>query len=140
MGRGAGVPRSKALSMTAMYDPELARLPYRRPPMNRGIDPQRLNWLWRLICELGEVAPEEVVEALHAAVVPVDVKRASSWVVSDQDPAFFPITLAELERNLRALIALRQAREQTQRGLQRAVADSTDGDSDPAGDDALPEW
>lgn len=134
------MPPSKALSKTAMYDPELARLPYRRPPMNRGIDPQRLNWLWRLVCELGEVAPEEVVEALHAAVVPVDAKRARSWVVSDQDPAFFPITLAELERNLRALIALRQAREQTQRGLQRAVADSTDIDGESTGDDPSPEW
>lgn len=131
-------PNRKGPSETAMYDPELARLPYRRPPMNRGIDPQRLNWLWRLICELGAVAPEEVVEALHAAVVPVDAGRARSWAVGDQDPASFPITLAELERNVRALIALRQAREHSQRGLLRAVADSS-GD-EPAAEDLPLEW
>lgn len=139
MGRGAvQALHCKAPSETAMYDPELARLPYRRPPMNRGIDPQRLNWLWRLICELGDVAPEEVVEALHAAVVPVDAGRARSWVVDDRDPASFPISLAELERNARALITLRRAREHTQRGLRRAVADSAGGD--PVGDELPPEW
>lgn len=123
-----------------MYDHELARLPYRRPPMNRGIDPQRLNWLWRLICELGDVQPDEVVEALHAAVVPVDAQRARSWTTGDRDPGFFPITLAELERNLRALIALRQAREHTERGLQRAVADSAALDGDPPARDLPLEW
>ncbi|WP_017463054.1 hypothetical protein [Dyella ginsengisoli] len=123
-----------------MYDHELARLPYRRPPMNRGIDPQRLNWLWRLICELGEVQPDEVVEALHAAVVPVDAHRARSWTVGDRDPGFFPITLAELERNMRALIALRQAREHTERGLRRAVADSAALDGDPPARDLPLEW
>ncbi|HEU4670487.1 MAG TPA: hypothetical protein VFR91_07250 [Dyella sp.] len=121
-----------------MYDPDLSRMPYRRPPMTRGVDPQRLNWLWRLICELGEVAPEEVVEALHAALVPVDAKRARAWVTSDQEPGFFPITLAELERNVRSLIALRQARQHTERGLQRAVTDPAEGDA--ASDEPSPEW
>lgn len=92
-----------------MSDPELSRMPYRLPPMTRGVDPQRMNWLWRLICELASVDEAEVVEALHAEVVPVDLRRVKSWTVSDREANFFPINLAEMERNVRALIAWRQA-------------------------------
>lgn len=93
-----------------MSDPDLSRFPYRAPPMTRGVDPLRMNWLWRLVCELAAVEADEVVDALHAAMVPVDVQRVRRWVVSDREPTFFPITLAELERNVRALIELRRAR------------------------------
>lgn len=89
--------------------PNLSRLPYRRPPLVRATDPQRMNWLWRLVCELAELRPTDVVEALHAAQIPVDLARARSWVVSDRDDNFFPLSIAELERNLRALLAVREA-------------------------------
>lgn len=94
-----------------MTAPDLSNLPYRRPPMTRGIDPQRMNWLWRLVCEVGAIEATEVVQALHAAGVPVDRRRVESWAVNDRDDAFFPITLAELERNLRAMAALRRTEE-----------------------------
>lgn len=89
--------------------PNLSRQPYRRPPLVRATDPQRMNWLWRLVCELAELRPADVVEALHAAQVPVDLARVRSWVVSDREDNFFPISIAELERNLRALLAQRAA-------------------------------
>jgi hypothetical protein len=105
-----------------MNEPDLSQLPYRRPPMTRGVDPQRMNWLWRLICELGAVDAPEVMEALHAAQVPVDLRRVKSWTVSDREASFFPITLAELERNLRSVLALRLARCEAQAQLEQASA------------------
>ncbi len=83
---------------------------YRRPPLLRACDPQRMNWLWRLICEAGQWQPAQIMEALQAAQIPVDFGRVRSWTVPDTDEAFFPMNLAEVERNLRALITLRQAR------------------------------
>ena len=57
--------------------PSLSRQPYRRPPLLRATDPQRMNWLWRLVCELAELRPADVVEALHAAQIPV----ADRWAI-----------------------------------------------------------
>lgn len=91
-----------------MHTPDLSREPYRRPPMSRATDPQRMNWLWRLICEVAELRAADVVEALHAAQVPVDQSRARSWIVSDRDDGFFPISIVEMERNLRSLLELRE--------------------------------
>ena len=87
----------------------LSRQPYRRPPLVRGTDPQRMNWLWRLVCQTADLVPADVVDALHAAGIPVDLARAHSWIVSDREDSFFPISIAEMERNLRALLALREA-------------------------------
>lgn len=95
-----------------MNAPNLSRQPYRRPPLVRATDPQRMNWLWRLVCEVAEIRPAEVVEALHSLQVPVDQQRARSWTVSDRDDSFFPMSIAEVERNLRALVELRAARRE----------------------------
>ena len=95
-----------------MNAPNLSRQAYRRPPLVRATDPQRMNWLWRLVCEVAEIRPAEVVEALHALQVPVDQQRARSWTVSDRDDSFFPMSIAEVERNLRALVELRTARRE----------------------------
>lgn len=93
-----------------MIDPEFSRLPYHRPPMTRGVDPMRMNWLWRLICKMSAMQPEEVVEALHDAAVPVDLRRVESWMIGEREPGYHSLSLAELERNLRALIELRELR------------------------------
>jgi DNA mismatch repair protein MutH len=90
-----------------MTDPNPNPQGYRRPPLTRGVDPQRMNWLWRLICEVAALQPAEVAEALHGAQVPVDLQRVRGWVASDTEEHFFPLTIAELERNLRALAMLR---------------------------------
>ncbi|MDE2249234.1 MAG: hypothetical protein KGM46_00255 [Pseudomonadota bacterium] len=95
-----------------MNAPDLNRQHYRRPPLVRATNPQRMNWLWRLICEVADIRPAEVVEALHSLQIPVDQLRARSWVVSDRDDNFSPMSIAELERNLRALLALRAARRE----------------------------
>lgn len=91
-----------------MHAVDLSRQPYRRPALSRATDPQRMNWLWRLLCEVADVSPADVVEALHASQVPIDQTRARSWVVSDRDDSFFPISIAEVERNLRAVLQLRK--------------------------------
>jgi hypothetical protein len=88
---------------------DLNRRMYRRPPMSRATDPMRMNWLWRLICEVADVQAPELVEALQAAQVAVDQRLVRSWSVSDRDDSFFPMTIAEVERNLRALVASRAA-------------------------------
>ncbi|WP_395120193.1 hypothetical protein ACFCQI_04505 [Rhodanobacter sp. FW102-FHT14D06] len=112
--------------------PNLSRQPYRRPPLLRATDPQRMNWLWRLVCELAELRPADVVEALHAAQIPVDLARARSWVVSDRDDGFFPISIAELERNVRALLALREVMRENQALL--ALAGGAEAPADMATD------
>ncbi len=114
--------------------PNLSRQPYRRPPLLRATDPQRMNWLWRLVCELAELRPADVVEALHAAQIPVDLARARSWVVSDRDDGFFPISIAELERNVRALLALREVMRENQALL--ALAGGAEASADMAADAA----
>jgi len=83
--------------------------PYQRPPMTRGLDPQRVNWLWRLVCEVAGLDANDVVVALHAMQVPVDHQRVASWLASDRDDNYFPLTVAEMERNLRSVLALRKA-------------------------------
>jgi hypothetical protein len=119
--------------------PNLSRLPYRRPPLVRATDPQRMNWLWRLVCDLAELRPADVVEALHAAQIPVDLARARSWVVSDRDDNFFPISIAELERNLRALLALREVMRENEALLAVTGGAAADADRPPQERDTVPE-
>jgi hypothetical protein len=88
---------------------DLNTRPYQRPPMTRGLDPQRVNWLWRLVCEVAGLDADDVVAALHAMQVPVDRQRVASWLASDRDDNYFPLTVAEMERNLRSVLALRKA-------------------------------
>ncbi|MEO8778086.1 MAG: hypothetical protein ABI389_05375 [Rhodanobacter sp.] len=76
--------------------------------MSRATDPQRMNWLWRLVCEVADIRPAEVVEALHVTHVPIDLGRARSWVAGDDEEGFLSLSIAELERNLRALVLLRE--------------------------------
>lgn len=81
---------------------------YTRPPMTRGVDPQRMNWLWQLILQATDLSPTEVRAALNASGVPVTDQRVASWSVGDGEENYFPLTLAELERNLRAVVAAKQ--------------------------------
>ncbi|WP_213949449.1 hypothetical protein [Luteibacter sp. dw_328] len=81
---------------------------YTRPPMTRGVDPQRMNWLWQLILQATDLDPNEVRAALVASGVAVTGKRLHSWEVNDQDDAYFPLSIAELERNLRSVVAMKK--------------------------------
>ena len=124
--------------------PSFSRQPYRRPPLLRAIDPQRMNWLWRLVCELAELRPADIVEALHAMQVPVDLARARSWVVVDHDDGFFPISIAELERNVRALLALREVTRENETMLAAtggaiSIAEAASDAAQPQGVPAIPE-
>jgi hypothetical protein len=92
--------------------------------MNRGVDPMRMNWLWRLVCEVAALKPADVIEALHAAHVPVDLQRVHSWSAVERDDFFFPLTIAELERNLRALALFRRTRNAVSAALEEVAAGS----------------
>lgn len=79
---------------------------YRPPPINRGFDPQRVNWLWRLIAKTANLDPTYVHQALVAQGVSIDLPRVISWFAEEGDDHFMPMTIAELERNLRVLITM----------------------------------
>ena len=80
---------------------------YKKPPLNRGVDPEKMNWLWRLICESGYITVDDVVSALREANIQVDAFRARGWLLSQGDDGYFPLSIAELEQNLRLILAAR---------------------------------
>jgi len=93
-----------------------------------------MNWLWRLICETAELDMAELLEALHAAQISIDLSRMRRWSVSDRDDAFFPMSIAEIERNLRMLVALRKAKKAGPAAPNQALAHERKAESgvDPA--------
>nr|WP_157504220.1 hypothetical protein [Luteibacter rhizovicinus] len=91
-----------------MSDFEAPSREYTRPPMTRGVDPQRMNWLWQLILQATDLDPDEVRAALLASGVAATTKRLHSWQVSDQNEEYFPLSIAELERNLRSVVAMKK--------------------------------
>jgi len=80
---------------------------YRQPPLNRGINPLKMNWLWRMICQIGYVTVEDVTSALRTAGIEASRERALGWLKSEGDDGYFPLTIAELEQNVRAILAAR---------------------------------
>ena len=80
---------------------------YKKPPLNRGVHPEKMNWLWRLICESGYITVDDVVSALRAANIQLDPTRARGWLLSQGDDGYFPLSIAELERNLRLILSAR---------------------------------
>ena len=80
---------------------------YKQPPLNRGINPLKMNWLWRLICQIGYVAVDDVISSLGKAGIHVSRERALGWLRSEGEDGYFPLTIAELEQNLRAVLAAR---------------------------------
>ena len=80
---------------------------YKQPPLHRGVYPQKMNWLWRLICEAGYITIDDVVTALRAGDIDVERARAMGWLRSEGDDGYFPLSIAELERNLRLILSAR---------------------------------
>lgn len=76
---------------------------YKQPPLNRGVNPLRMNWLWRLICEVGYVSVDDVMSALAEVGIQLSRERAIGWLKAEGEDGHFPLTIAELEQNLRAL-------------------------------------
>lgn len=95
-----------------MTDQDTPAREYTRPPMTRGVDPQRMNWLWQLVLQATDLDPADVRQALNAVGVAATDQRLASWQASDRDENYFPLTIAELERNLRAVIAWKAKRTQ----------------------------
>lgn len=105
-----------------MTDFEQSAREYTRPPMTRGVDPQRMNWLWQLILQATDLKATDVRAALNASGVPATDARVLSWQVSDRADNYFPLTIAELERNLRAVIATKKQAEPTSDADEVAMA------------------
>lgn len=80
---------------------------YKQPPLSRGIHPQKMNWLWRLVCEAGYISVDDVVTALRTGGVEVEQTWALGWLQAEGDDAYFPLSIAELERNLRLILSTR---------------------------------
>lgn len=80
---------------------------YKKPPLNRGVHPEKMNWLWRLICESGYITVDDVVAALRAVNIDVDSARAKGWLLAQGDDGYFPLSIAELEQNLRLILSAR---------------------------------
>lgn len=93
-----------------MSDFDAPQREYTKPPMTRGVDPQRMNWLWQLILQSTDLDPNDVRKALNATGVGATDKRMKGWQAGDRDDDYFPLTIAELERNLRAVVAWKKAR------------------------------
>ncbi|MDQ7996243.1 MAG: hypothetical protein AAGC76_10360 [Luteibacter sp.] len=119
---------------------------YTRPQMTRGVDPQRMNWLWQLILQSTDLDPADVRKALNAMGVAATEKRMNSWQVGDRDEDYFPLTIAELERNLRAVVAWKKVRSDAASasaaeaapagGASVASSDAASAASDDSGDQA----
>ncbi|SDG54540.1 hypothetical protein [Dyella sp. 333MFSha] len=103
---------------------------YTRPQMTRGVDPQRMNWLWQLILQSTDLDPADVRKALNAMGVAATEKRMKSWQVGDRDEDYFPLTIAELERNLRAVVAWKKVRSDA--ASSEAASAASDDSSDQA--------
>jgi len=86
---------------------EDATMTYKQPPLNRGVYPQKMNWLWRLVCEAGYITVDDVVTALRAKGVDVERRRAEGWLRSEGSDGYFPLSIAELEQNLRSILSMR---------------------------------
>lgn len=80
---------------------------YKQPPLNRAVYPQKMNWLWRLVCEAGYITVDDVVAALREKGVEVERGRAEGWLLSEGNDGYFPLSIAELEQNLRSLLSMR---------------------------------
>jgi uncharacterized protein YehS (DUF1456 family) len=89
---------------------------YKQPPLNRGVNPLKMNWLWRLICQVGYIADDDVASALHHIDIHVNRERVLGWLKSEDEDGYFPLTIAELEQNLRALLAARSESLQLPKG------------------------
>lgn len=85
-----------------MTDKGNAKHGYRVPPI-RALDPTRLNWLWRLFCDVGYISASDVLAALKKAGVEVSRERVTGWMNMEDEENYFPLTIAEIEQNLRAL-------------------------------------
>lgn len=99
-----------------------------------------MNWLWRLIWEVAGLQPAELVDALHAMRIPADQRQVRSWLLDNRDERFSQVSMTEIERNLRAIAALRRARQEAAGKLPLPAAEPAKP-AEPAEDStAAPEY
>lgn len=77
---------------------------YERPPVE-GFDPDDAARLWKLIVRFADIRHDELLTALQAQGVRITKTRIKRWMAGAGDENRSPINVAEIERNLRALIA-----------------------------------
>lgn len=77
---------------------------YGRPKIAHKLDPNEVNWLWKLIGEAAGVFPREVKAALEGAANPLPLNRVKAWAYGEQNPSRSAMNLTELVTVLEALI------------------------------------
>lgn len=90
-----------------------ARPPYQRPRIAREVDPNRMNWLWKIVADLAGMKPAEVVEACAAAGIAIPRNRVKAWSYAEQAADFSSMNVTELERTLQAVAAYRASQART---------------------------
>lgn len=85
---------------------------YLRPPVDRVVDPNRMNWLWRQVNNLCRFTPQELVAACAAAGIELPKNRAKAWAYAEDSPDFSAMNVTELERTLAAVAAFRRAQRE----------------------------
>lgn len=85
------------------------RAPYQRPKIAREVDPNRVNWLWKIVTDVAGMKPAEVVAACAAAGIAIPRNRVKAWSYAEQSPDFSAMNVTELERTLQAVAAFRMA-------------------------------
>ncbi len=80
---------------------------YGRPAIGHVLDPNNVNWLYKLIAQAAGANRIEIKNALDAAGTPTPATRVKAWGYSDTASDRSPMNLTELVTVLNALIAYR---------------------------------
>lgn len=80
---------------------------YGRPQIAHVLDPNNVNWLYKLIAQAAGANRFEVKSALDASGTPTPANRVKAWGYADTAADRSPMNLTELVTVLNALIAYR---------------------------------
>jgi hypothetical protein len=80
---------------------------YGRPQIAHVLDPNNVNWLYKLIAQAAGANRFEVRDALKATGTPAPLNRVKAWGYGDTAADRSPMNLTELVIVLNALIAYR---------------------------------
>lgn len=80
---------------------------YGRPPVVHVLDPNDVNWLYKLIAQAAGANRIEIKNALDATGIPTPANRVKAWGYSDTATDRSPMNLTELVTVLNALISYR---------------------------------
>lgn len=80
---------------------------YGRPQIAHVLDPNNVNWLYKLIAQAAGANRFEIKDALDASGSPTPANRVKAWGYGESAADRSPMNLTELVTVLNALIAYR---------------------------------